>query len=114
MKTIMLGALAGVLFVASGMTVSAQNVGMQMPATTARPVAAVSDGLIALSEIVDRQFQQVTIIDPRSQTMCVYHIEFASGHISLRSVRKIQWDLRMTDYNGTKPLAQEVKALSEQ
>jgi hypothetical protein len=114
MKTIMLGALAGVLFVATGVIAFAQNGGAQIPAAAARQSAGASDGLIALSETVDRSFQQVTIIDPRTQTMCVYHIEFSSGQISLRSVRKIQWDLRMTDYNGTKPLAQEVKALSEQ
>ena len=114
MKTTMLGALAGVFVVVAGLIASAVNGETQINAAAVQQPAGFSEGLIALSETVDRNYQQVTVIDPRSQTMCVYHIELSSGQIALRSVRKIQWDLRMTDFNGTKPLAREVKALSEQ
>jgi hypothetical protein len=44
----------------------------------------------------------------------VYQLDFASGMIALRSVRSIHWDLQMSDYNGQKPLSQEIRALSEQ
>jgi len=110
----MLGALAGVFVVVAGLVAFAGNGEAQVNTAVVQQAAGLNDGLIAFSETVDQSYQQVTVIDPRSQTMCVYHIELSSGQIALRSVRKIQWDLRMTDFNGTKPLAGEVKALSEQ
>ncbi len=113
MKTILLGALAGVLVAATGLIAFPGNGEAQIrPPAVQRP-AGFNDGLIALSETVDGRYQQVTVIDPLSRTMCVYHIELASGEIALRSVRKIHWDMQMTDFNGTKPLAQEVKTLSQ-
>ena len=111
----MLGALAGVFVVVAGLIASAENGEAQINATAVQQPAGLNDGLLAFSEMaVDQSYQQVTVIDPRSRTMCVYHIELSSGRIALKSVRKIQWDLRMTDFNGTKPLAGEVKTLSEQ
>ena len=114
MKTMVLGALAGVLILAFGLIAFSQSEGVNPQAPVVQRPFGVNDGLIALSEMVGQKYQQVTVIDPRSQTMCVYHIAFSNGEIALKSVRKIQWDLRMTDFNGTKPLAVEVKALSEQ
>lgn len=114
MKTILLSALAGAVVVAVGLIAFPENGEAQGRATAVHRPAGLNDGLIALSEMVDQRFQQVTVIDPRSQTMCVYHIDSSSGEIALRSVRKIQWDLQMTDFNGSKPLASEVKALSQQ
>ena len=114
MKTLMLGALAGVFVVAVGLIAFVDDTEAQINAAAVQQPVGYNSGLIALSETVDQSYQQVTVIDPRSQTMCVYHIELSSGQIALRSVRKIQWDLRMTDFNGSKPLASEVKALSEQ
>lgn len=114
MKTILLGALAGALVVASGLIAFPENGEAQIPPTAVQRPAGVNDGLIALSETVEGRYQQVTVIDPLAQSICVYHIDLASGEIALRSVRKIHWDLQMTDFNGAKPLASEVKALSQQ
>ena len=113
MKTILLGALAGVLVTATGLIAFPENGEAQIHTAAVQRPAGFNDGLIALSETVDQQYQQVTVIDPLSQTMCVYHIKLASGEIALRSVRRIHWDLQMTDFNGTKPLASEVKTLSQ-
>ncbi|MEA1951770.1 MAG: hypothetical protein U9N87_10325 [Planctomycetota bacterium] len=114
MKTILLGALAGALVVATGLIALPQNGEAQIRNTAMQRPAGLNDGLIALSETVDGRYQQVTVIDPLSHSMCVYHIDLTSGEIALRSVRKIHWDLQMTDFNGTKPLAGEVKTLSQQ
>ena len=57
---------------------------------------------------------QVTLIDAKARTMCVYHVGLADGKITLRSVRNIHWDLEMLEFNGTKPLPQEIRALLEQ
>ena len=114
MKTILLGALAGALVVATGLVVLPENGEAQIRNTAVQRPAGLNDGLIALSGTVDGHYQQVTVIDPLSHSMCVYHIDLTSGEIALRSVRKIHWDLQMTDFNGAKPLAGEVKTLSQQ
>lgn len=113
MKTILLGALAGALVVATGLVVLPENGEAQMRPTSVQRPAGFNDGLIALSETVDGRYQQVTVIDPLAHSMCVYHIDLTSGEIALRSVRKIHWDLQMTDFNGVKPLAGEVRTLSQ-
>jgi hypothetical protein len=85
-----------------------------LPPTNLVVRQAVGQDMLALAELVDKRFQQVTLIDSKRQVICVYHIELATGKIALRSVRKIEWDLKMTDFNGSRPLPQEIQALSEQ
>ncbi len=70
--------------------------------------------MLAFSEVVDKKYQQVTVIDPKQQVISVYHIDLVTGTITLRSVRNIHWDLQMTDFNGSRPLPKEIQALSEQ
>jgi hypothetical protein len=70
-------------------------------------------GLIALAAPAGENRQQITVIDPREQVMSVYHIDLATGAIDLKSVRKIEWDLRMVQFNGTSPLPQEIRTKIE-
>lgn len=51
----------------------------------------------------------VTVIDPRTRVMAVYHVDRSSGEITPKSVRNITWDLQMTEYNSGKPLPQDVR-----
>ena len=46
--------------------------------------------------------------------MGVYHIDLATGEVSLKSVRNIHWDLQMIEFNGTRPLPREVRSMLEQ
>jgi hypothetical protein len=71
-------------------------------------------GLIALAAPAGEQRQQVTVIDPDTRVVGVYHIDLASGEVSLKSVRNIHWDLQMIEFNGTNPLPREVRAILEQ
>jgi hypothetical protein len=66
--------------------------------------------LITLTSTVENR-QQLTIIDPRSRVMSVYHIDPASGVVSLKSVRNFQWDLLMSEFNGVSPLPREIRAM---
>ena len=59
------------------------------------------------------QVQQLTVIDPRMRVMSVYHLDLATGAITLRSVRNITWDLQLREFNGVAPLPQEIRALLE-
>ena len=67
--------------------------------------------MLAVSANVGDKYQQLTIIDPKLHVMSVYHIEFATGRISLRSVRTFQFDLQMKQFNGKDPLPEEIESL---
>ncbi len=77
------------------------------------PWAAAGD-LMAFSSEVGSGPAQVTLIDVKSRVMCVYHVDRTTGQIELKSVRKVQWDLLVEDFNGVDPLPREIRALFEQ
>ena len=70
-------------------------------------------GVIALATAAG-EHQQVTIIDPDTRALSVYHINLVTGGVELKSVRNIHWDLQMTEFNGTSPLPREIRSLLEQ
>jgi len=43
--------------------------------------------------------------------MSIYHIEFATGRIALRSVRAFNFDQQMKQFNGKDPLPEEIESL---
>lgn len=77
------------------------------------PVAAAGD-LMAFSSELANGPSQVTLIDAKARSMCVYHVDRESGAIELKSVRNFQWDLLIEEYNGVQPLPREIRALLEQ
>src|SRR4051812_16783097 len=79
----------------------------QRPASS--PVGGVS-GIIALTQAGEKH-QQLTVIDPETRVMSVYHVDLASGEIALKSVRNIHWDLQMIEFNSNSPLPQEIRSL---
>lgn len=94
----------------------------QRPGGASAPVAAATHHsldrgqpgeLLALSMDVEGR-QQVTVVDPRRQVMAVYHIDRNSGSITLRSVRNVQWDLVMEDFNSGNPTPREIRSIADQ
>jgi len=81
---------------------------------TSLPPVARSDGVIAFSEKVENKYQQVTVIDPKQRSLCVYHISLADGQIALKSVRNFHWDTQILEWNSANPLPKEIQALLEQ
>ena len=75
-----------------------------------------SEQLIALPFDAGDGRQQVTIVDPRTRVMAVYQVDKVNGSLALRSVRNIQWDLLMEDYNTShgSPTPRDIRALTEQ
>jgi hypothetical protein len=114
-------AVLAVLF-GAGLAVAAGLLSERGEVFAQRPACQVAggpgSGLIALSETIDQKYQQVTVIDPGLQVLAVYHIDLASGKITLCSVRNVHWDLQMLEYNGADPLPstlkQEFRSLLEQ
>ena len=54
-------------------------------------------GLIALATSAGEHRQQVTVIDPETRVLGVYHIDCPPAKIVLKSVRNIHWDLQMDE-----------------
>src|SRR4029450_5756168 len=65
--------------------------------------AAPSSDLMALSFDAGDGRQQLTVIDPRSRVMAVYHVDRATGALTLKSVRNVYWDLQIEDFNSANP-----------
>jgi hypothetical protein len=72
-----------------------------------------SSGLTTMAVAVGEHRQQLTVVDPETCTLAVYHVDTSSGEIALKSVRHIYYDLRMSEFNGTSPLPREVRSMLE-
>src|ERR1044071_2592304 len=93
-----------------GAAVSWPDVGFAQRVAT----ASVGGGnLITIPTPAGDKYQQITVIDPELRSMSVYHIELSTGEITLKSVRKIYWDLQIDDFNATNPLPREVRSILE-
>lgn len=114
MKAVMLGVLtvAGLVMAAWGATPGRREVPAPSPPLLHQ--AGAGNELIAVPGPTGEKGQLLTVIDPKTRVMSVYHIESATGKIALRSVRNIHWDLQMTEFNGERPLPQEIRSLLEQ
>lgn len=77
-------------------------------------VFAKKDGLIAIDLQGNDRQDQIAVIDPKTRSLATYQIDRVSGEITLKSVRKIHWDLQLDDYNGSKPTTQVIKSAVEQ
>ena len=66
-----------------------------------------------LSTLLPNGVQQVLIVDTRLQTLAVYHVDPAMGKIQLRSVRNLQMDLAVEDFNTLEPLPREMRLLKQ-
>ncbi len=102
---------------AAGCAVLAMAAVSWLPASAQTPGGIPSDrlpsesGWIALSSDGAEGRQQVTLIDPRTRVMAVYHIEHATGAIGLKSVRQLNWDFQLEDFNGDRPTPQELRTM---
>jgi hypothetical protein len=104
-----LGALVGAVLVLLTLCL----VGSRNEAVAQRPggLEPATGELITLTALAAENRQQITVIDPRTRVMCVYQIDPASGIVALKSVRSIQFDLMMQEFNGVSPLPREIRAM---
>ncbi len=117
MKRAMLGTLVGVGLVTAVIAAAEQRgeVFAQRQAPAAMPpAAAAGTELIVVPMTLGDKGQMLTVVDPRQRVLSVYHIDAATGKIALKSVRKIQWDLQIDEFNNDKPLPQEIRSSLEQ
>ena len=76
---------------------------------TPRPVVGASAGLFThLVSRADRPTQLI-LVDPERLVVSVHHIAAESGEIQLKSVREIQWDLELSEFNTVDPLPEHIR-----
>lgn len=112
------------LLIGAGLVFAVGLAGMDRPAAYGqRPVGAnptasgtgfrtaqAGDWMALVGDSPDGR-QQLMVIDTKSRAVGVYHIDRSSGQIVLKSVRNVQWDLQMDDFNGGAPSPQEIRLL---
>ena len=57
--------------------------------------------------------QRVIVFDKDRHTLAVYEVDTLGGRIALRSVRQVQWDLALEEFNALPPKPAEVRVMME-
>ncbi len=112
MRATVIGVLlcVGLVFVTTHWSATENEAFAQLPDALRE---AARGELVALSVDSGKGYQQVTLVDSKRRVMSVYHIDFASGEIALKSVRNVSWDLQMEEFNGVSPSPREIRNLHE-
>jgi hypothetical protein len=109
--------LVGVaLTLAGGGILSAQQRGARsgLAASATGPVGEGGASPLWISAApLDDGRQLVLIIDPQMRNAAVYHVDAASGSLTLRSTRNIAWDLLVPEYNAQEPRPATLKKMLE-
>jgi hypothetical protein len=115
MKCVMLGALLGVGLVMAAVAAAEQRGDVLVQrAAPATPAPATGTELIVVPTSVGDK-QVLTVVDPRQRALSVYHIDLATGKITLKSVRNIQADLQIDCLNNDEHLLpQEIRSSLQQ
>ena len=116
MRSTMLGWLfIAALVVVAGFGEDFARVFAQRPGNSSQPSTSTADSLLSHSvELLDGR-QQITLIDSRTRAIAVYQVDPRTGALALKSVRNINWDLQMDEFNsGGNPSPKEIRSLLEQ
>ena len=113
MRTVILGlvVVAGLVIGAAVAATERHEVRRDRPSPYQLQSTLANADMLAVSANVGDKYQQLTVIDPKLRVMSVYHIEFATGRIALRSVRAFNFDMQMKQFNGKDPLPEEIESL---
>ena len=110
MRSSLFGALLGAGLVIAALAGRSFSEPVQAGPGEVAPSSPQGSGLITHVTAVAGQPQTVIVIDPHRQVMGVYHVDGASGEITLKSVRNITWDLQMIEFNGGVPSPQDIRS----
>jgi hypothetical protein len=117
MKRAILGTLVGIGLVMAAAAVAeprGEYLAQRAAPLTSAPTVSAGTELVVVSASLGDKLQMLTVVDPRQRVVSVYHIDMATGKISLKSVRNIQWDLQINDLNNENPLPQQIQSLLQQ
>jgi len=103
--------LAGMAVVLAAWRGDSQAVLANQPAGAA---LSGSGALITHVQNIDGRKSRVVVIDPQTRTMGVYDIGQENGEIQLKSVRRINADLQMLEFNSGEPSPTEIQSRLDQ
>lgn len=67
---------------------------------------------IQLSPISEDR-QMLLVVDPSERTAAVYHVDAATGTMTLKSARSIRWDLLVGEFNAQEPTPSALRKMIE-
>jgi len=73
------------------------------------PTCSSNSTHLMSSATLSNGFQQIVLVEPAKQTMAVYHIDPSRGEIHLKSVRKIDADFSIEEFNATEPTPTSIR-----
>lgn len=103
------GVAAVAVLLASGGT-AAQRAGRPLPQTG---VGDPSQPLWTLATPLDDGRQMLLLVDQQNRTLAIYHVDPATGTLTLKSTRDIRWDLMVEDFNCQEPRPASLKKMLE-
>ena len=71
--------------------------------------AAATATHIMSSATLSNGSQQIVLVDPAKQTLVVYHVDPNKGDIQLKSVRRIDADFSLEEFNLSEPTPATVR-----
>jgi hypothetical protein len=78
---------------------AAQRAGRQLPSGGLEQ----SGPLWTLATPLDDGRQMLLVVDQTNRGLAIYHVDPASGTLTLKSTRDIRWDLMVEDFNAQEP-----------
>lgn len=79
--------------------------------TTQDVVNRNADNTVVMTVPTGEAGQRVIVFDKNTYTLAVYDVDTLGGRIALRSVRQVQWDMGLEDFNSLPPKPAEVRAM---
>jgi hypothetical protein len=84
----------------------------QRPATSG-PAGQAGGPLWISDSAVDDARRMLVIVDSATRHAAVYHVDTATGSLTLKSTRNLSWDLLMADFNAQEPKPAALKRMLE-
>jgi hypothetical protein len=78
-----------------------------------RPAPPVAGPLWIADSSLDDGRRLLIVVDTGSRHAAVYHVDAASGSLTLKSARDLSWDLTLGDFNAQEPKPAALKKLLE-
>ena len=69
--------------------------------------------LWTLATPLDDGRQMLLVVDQQNRALAIYHVDPATGSLTLKSTRDISWDLLVEDFNCQEPRPSALKKMLE-
>lgn len=95
-----------------GAVVVAGELAAQRP-IPAGPAAGPAGPLWVSDSQVDEARRMLIVVDSATRHAAIYHVDAATGSLTLKSTRNLSWDLLMGDFNAREPTPAALQRMLE-